>query len=137
MFKEFAIPADPEQIPRARGEILGFLEEQGCPQESCFEIGMAVQEALANATLHGCKQSHDLIVNVQVETKATGATIVVRDPGPGFDVEGIRDPASPEGLQAASGRGIAMMRAYMDEVTFAHGGSEVRMRKLWKAAQGA
>jgi serine/threonine-protein kinase RsbW len=137
MFKAFAIPGDPEQIPRARSEILSFLEEQGCPEESCFEIGMALQEALANATVHGCKQNHASMVNVQVETNGSGATIVVRDPGPGFDVGGVRDPASSEGLEAPSGRGIAMMRAYMDDVTFARGGSEVRMHKLWKATEPA
>lgn len=137
MFKAFAIPGNPEQIPRARSEILGFLEEQGCPEESCFEIGMALQEALANAIVHGCKKNDGLMVSVQVETNGAGATIVVRDPGPGFDVAGVRDPASSEGLAAANGRGITMMRAYMDDVTFARGGSEVRLHKAWKAAQGA
>jgi serine/threonine-protein kinase RsbW len=137
MFKAFAIPGDREQIPRARSEILGFLEEQGCPEETCFEIGMALQEALANAIVHGCKQNAALMANVQVETNSSGATIVVRDPGTGFDVAEVRDPASSEGLEAPSGRGITMMRAYMDDVTFARGGSEVRMHKQWKAAQGA
>ena len=137
MLKAFAIPGDPEQIPRARADILSFLEQQGCPEETCFEIGMALQEALANAIVHGCKRNHALMVNVMVETNGAGATIVVRDPGPGFDVAAVRNPASSEGLEAPSGRGITMMRAYMDDVAFARAGSEVRMHKDWKAVPGA
>lgn len=137
MFRAFAITANPDQIPQARAEILGFLEKQGCPEESCFEIGMALQEALANAIVHGCQKNESLMVNVQVETNGQGASIVVRDPGRGFNVDGVRDPASADGMVAQSGRGITMMRAYVDEVTFGRGGSEVHMRKNWKAAQGA
>ena len=92
MFRAFAIPAHLDQIAHARSEILGFLEEQNCPEESRFEIGMALQEALANAILHGCKTSSALMVNVQVETSGTGASIIVRDPGPGFDWAQVRDP---------------------------------------------
>jgi serine/threonine-protein kinase RsbW len=137
MFKEFAIPGDLDHIARARSEVLGFLEEQGCPEEGVFEIGMALQEALANAVIHGCGQNGALMIHVQVETNGDGATIVVRDPGPGFDLEKVRDPASSDGKVALSGRGVAMMRAYMDDVSYARGGSEVRMHKRWQAAQGA
>jgi len=49
----------------------------------------------------------------------------------------VRDPASVNGRVAQSGRGLAMMRAYMDDVAFTRGGSEVRMQKRWKAAQSA
>lgn len=135
MLRTFAIPANPEQIPQARAEILGFLEEQGCPEEGCFEIGMALQEALANAIVHGCKGDEALLINVQVETNGNSVTIIVRDPGPGFRVDGVRDPASADGLAAQSGRGITMMRAYLDDVSFERGGSAVRLRKNWKAAR--
>jgi serine/threonine-protein kinase RsbW len=137
MLKAFAIPGHPDQIPRARSEILSFLGEHGCPEETCFDIGMALQEALANAVVHGCRNKETLMINVQVETNGEGATIVIRDPGPGFDVAGVRDPASGDGMVAQSGRGLAMMRAYMDEVAFGRGGSEVRMHKHWKTVQRA
>jgi serine/threonine-protein kinase RsbW len=137
MFRTFAIPGHTDQIPAARSEILSFLEEQGCPEETCFEIGMALQEALANAILHGCKQNQALMLSIQVGTNGDGATLVIRDPGSGFAVTEVRDPASADGRVAQTGRGLAMMRAYMDDVTFTRGGSEVRMHKRWKAAQSA
>jgi serine/threonine-protein kinase RsbW len=137
MFRNFSIPGHIAQIAPARSEIMTFLEAQGCPEESCFEIGMAVQEALANAILHGCKQSEALTVSVEVATNDEGTTIVIRDQGPGFDVTQVRDPASVNGRVAQSGRGLAMMRAYMDDVAFTRGGSEVRMQKRWKTAQSA
>ena len=134
MLRAFAIPADPDQIPLVRAEVLHLLEEQGCPEEVCFDIGMAFQEAVANAVIHGCKNDPALKVHVEVETNGAGATIMVRDPGPGFDEAATRDPASPDGLVASSGRGIAMMRAYMDNISFARNGSEVRLQKRWKTA---
>jgi serine/threonine-protein kinase RsbW len=137
MLKAFAVSGDPDQIPKVRHEVAAFLEEQGCPEESCFEIGMALQEALANAVIHGCGQKKELMVSLLVETNGDGTMIVVRDPGPGFVLTELRDPATREGLAALSGRGVTMMRAYMDDVEFAHGGSEVRMRKRWKAGKGA
>ena len=137
MFRAFAIPGHPDEIARARSEILGFLEEHGCPEESCFDIGMALQEALANAGLRGCRRNAELTATVEVETNGEEASIIMRDPGPGFDVGGVRDPASAEGKIAQSGRGLALMRAYMDDVTFARGGSEVRLQKSWKVAQPA
>jgi len=137
MLREFAIPANPDQIPHLRREVLRFLEEQGCPEEFCFDVGMALQEALANAILHGCKSNEAHSVTVEVQTSGEDATVVVRDPGPGFDRAAARDPASPDALTATSGRGLLMMRAYMDEVTFARNGSEIRLRKRWKAAQRA
>jgi serine/threonine-protein kinase RsbW len=127
--RQFTIPGSPEAIPEARQKILDFLEQQGCPEESAFEVGMAVQEALANAVVHGCNSDPGRMVRVAVTSDASGVSIVIHDPGPGFDPGQVRDVTSSEGRVAHGGRGIPMMKAYMDEVSYSDGGREVRMRK--------
>ena len=55
--------------------------------------------------------------------------ITVRDPGPGFDPKAVADPLAPENVLKPSGRGIFLINGLMDDVEFADGGRELRMRK--------
>jgi anti-sigma regulatory factor (Ser/Thr protein kinase) len=56
--------------------------------------------------------------------------IVVRDPGPGFDVTAVPNPLEGSGLTKASGRGVFLINQFMDEVQYEDEGREVRMRML-------
>ena len=56
-------------------------------------------------------------------------TIVVRDPGTGFDPKAVPDPLEGENVLKSSGRGVFLINQLMDEVAFADGGREVQMRK--------
>lgn len=131
MHREITIPGSPDSIPGARRELMEFLKQQGCPEDSAFEVGMAVQEALANAILHGCNSNPALHVTMELLSGPSGVFITIQDPGPGFDLSQILDLSSEEGSTSSNGRGIHMMKAYMDDVTFAQQGREVRMRKNW------
>ena len=55
--------------------------------------------------------------------------IVVRDPGPGFDLTAVPDPMSAKNKLKSSGRGIFLINELMDEVRYEDGGREIRMRK--------
>ena len=55
--------------------------------------------------------------------------IIVRDEGEGFDASAVPDPTEPESLLMTSGRGLHLMRALMDDVSFEENGTVVRMRK--------
>ena len=133
MHREITIPGSPDSIPGARRELMEFLKQQGCPEDSAFEVGMAVQEALANAVLHGCNSNPELHVTIKASSDPAGVSIIIQDPGSGFDLSQVPDPSSDEGRTSSNGRGIHMMKAYMDDVTFAQQGREVRMRKIWES----
>src|SRR5215470_1572058 len=105
MHREITIPGDPDSIPGARQELMEFLEQQGCPEDRAFEVGMAVQEALANAVLHGCKSNPELRVTMKVSSDRSGVSIIIQDPGPGFDVSQVPDPSSDETRTSSNGRG--------------------------------
>ena len=108
----------------------------GLDDEGLHWVGVAVRESVINAIKHG--NCHDADKRVHLEfTPLTdngrpGLAIRVRDEGGGFDPEDIPDPLAPENLLKASGRGIFLIRSFMDEMTLRRapeGGMEVVMVK--------
>ena len=122
-----------EAISPAVDEVLGVIDRMGCAAGKEFEVETSVREALANAIRHGCRRDPEKKVQVCVACDDTrGMLIVVRDPGPGFDVESIPSPVEGENLFSQGGRGIFLINQLMDEVEFDRGGAVVRMRKAPK-----
>lgn len=77
----------------------------------------------------------DRRVTVTVTLTKSEAKFVIRDEGPGFDPSSLPDPTDPENLLKASGRGIMLIRTFLDEVTFNEKGNEVTLIKRRKSAQ--
>ncbi len=123
------IPTDLEAARAAAEEMLGAVEACGCGVEILFAIRLALEEALANAIKHGNRYDPSKRITVTVETDAESTIITVADEGAGFDPCCIPDPTVDENLEKPGGRGIMLMRAYMDDVAYNEGGNEVRMVK--------
>jgi serine/threonine-protein kinase RsbW len=128
---EVSIPANVAAISPVVDAVMAQIhKEHARAEEVEFAIETALREALANAILHGCKQNSAKQVLCKVSCDSVGAVqITVRDPGEGFDPASISDPLSGGNLLADHGRGVYLIRHLMDEVHFADGGREVRMRK--------
>ena len=93
-------------------------------------IELALQEAVANAIRHGCRGDVTKKLQCSVNIDSAGEVMItVRDPGPGFDPQTVADPLAPENMLKPSGRGIFLINGLMDDVEFADGGRELRMRK--------
>ena len=108
----------------------------GLDEEALHWVGVALRESVINAIKHG--NCSDVRKRVHVEftvlqgDAVPGLAIRVRDEGCGFDPSTIADPLAQENLLKSTGRGILMMRSFMDEMTFQRteeGGMEVRMLK--------
>jgi serine/threonine-protein kinase RsbW len=112
----------------------------GLDEDSVHWVGVAIRECVINAIKHG--NQHDISKRVFVEfataTQGVPEMIIrVRDQGSGFDPEAVADPLAPENLLKGSGRGIFLIRNFMDEVDLQRapqGGMEVRMVKRGHAA---
>lgn len=102
-------------------------------EETCYWVGMAVREALANAIKHGNKLNPDKRVFVEVRLDPQQVLeVVIEDEGDGFNPEAVADPTDPSNLLRSSGRGVFYMRQFMDEVHFSpaeQGGTRLRLRK--------
>ena len=93
-------------------------------------IELSVQEALANAVIHGAKEDPTKTVECLVSSDDDrGVLIVVRDPGPGFLPDAIPTCTVGENVYSNHGRGIFLINQLMDEVEFRKNGTEIRMVK--------
>ena len=95
-----------------------------------MEIELALREALANAIVDGNQEDPHKPVYVKRRCAADGeVSITVEDEGNRFENGVVPDPISRENLMKTGGRGIYLMRAFIDEVHFENGGSAMHMRK--------
>ena len=108
----------------------------GLDDEAVHWVGVAIRESVINAIKHGNRNDTGKHVFVEFETGLYDETaelkIRVRDQGAGFDPQEVADPLAPENLLKASGRGIFLIRSFMDHVSLQRapeGGMEIRMIK--------
>lgn len=109
--------------------IAHHAESFGFDQHELMAVRISLQEALANAVLHGNRCDPNKEVTIQYSIDDEGIRICVTDQGDGFDPEMVPDPRSPDLLAEPGGRGLLMMRHLMTEVRFNAGGNSVQ---LWK-----
>lgn len=130
------LPAQPGSIHTVSEGLTQLLERKGWPEDEIIKIDLALQEALANGIRHGCKGDPSKYIQCVVTCDAAGELmIVVRDPGPGFDVDRVPNPLEADNMLKSSGRGVFLINQLMDEVAFGDGGREVQMKKRMPAAE--
>jgi len=128
--KRLAIPSNFAQAAKVREAILDEVAKLGYSEPSIFAIKLALEECLNNAIRHGNHMDESKRICVEYESDAKKVHIVISDEGKGFDPLDVPDPTADENLEKPSGRGIMLMRAYMDEVLYSPNGSRVEMVKL-------
>jgi serine/threonine-protein kinase RsbW len=106
------------------------VRDTKCIDGKADAVELALQEALANAVIHGAKEDPSKIVECVVACdEQRGVLIIVRDPGPGFDPKTIPSCTVGENLYSNHGRGIFLINQLMDEVEFRKNGTEIHMVK--------
>jgi CheY-like chemotaxis protein len=152
---DFVLENDPSLLSVLRALQQEAAESMGLVDATdCIRLGIALEEALTNAMYHGnlevdsevrqrgygayvrqaqerCGQPpyRDRRVHVSVRLSLTEAVYVIRDEGPGFDPSGLPDPRDPANLDRASGRGLLLIRTFMDEVTYNPAGNQITLVK--------
>ncbi|HPD47227.1 MAG TPA: ATP-binding protein [Anaerohalosphaeraceae bacterium] len=110
-------------------ELLKDVEGQGFDEDAVFAIHLAMEEAFLNAVKHGNRDDKTKRVHVECRIEPAKFDITIADEGSGFDPDSLPDPRSEENLFRSNGRGVLLMRAYMDVVEFNETGNCVRMIK--------
>lgn len=106
------------------------LRFAGLSGESLEHATLAIREAAANAVQHGNGAGSELPVELSIRIERDQLVVRVRDAGEGFDLDALPDPLAPENLLKPKGRGIFLMKRFMDEVEFEFDtGTVVTMRK--------
>ena len=148
-----------ENDPSCVAAVVKHVTAQCCrfgitTEQEQVRVAVALEEAILNAMIHGNlevgselrerpddafrrlieQRRNDPVfasrrVRLQCEVDPQRASIVVRDEGPGFDVRSLPDPRDADSLLRASGRGVLLMRTFMDEVNYNDTGNEVTLIK--------
>ena len=127
--KKWVIPSDLESASKVKDEVLRLVAGEGYGQAATFAIKLALEEGLNNAIRHGNRGDRSKTVEVMSDIDARKLAITIVDQGRGFDPQAVPDPTADENLEKPSGRGIMLMRAYMDEVRFNPRGNRLYMVK--------
>jgi anti-sigma regulatory factor (Ser/Thr protein kinase) len=151
----FTLGNDSILIPPLVNYLVSHLSRLHTFEENIqLRVGVALEEALLNAMYHGnleldseLRQDgsdayyrlaevrrheppfQDRRLHVRLHLTAQEVTFVVRDEGPGFDPGKLPDPTDPANLERASGRGMLLIRTFMDEVTFNSRGNQITLVK--------
>ena len=137
------MPSKPQRIEvvlETRIESIALAEEVGVrvaaaagfDEDDQYKIGLAVHEAVMNAFQYGNEQRRERKIHVVFELLHEKLVIHVTDQGTGFRLEDVPDPREDENVLGESGRGVLLMKAFMDEfdvLVSAGGGAEVVMAK--------
>lgn len=107
-----------ESVNRAESIAAETAARVGFSEDDQSNIAMAVREATVNAVLHGNAYDPEKKVFVVYESSTDALVIKITDQGRGLDPVHVPDPLAPENLMKGSGRGIFLIRAFMDEVKF-------------------
>lgn len=104
-----------ESVDSAEALALGAARTAGLTEEELQKIAMAVRESMVNAVVHGNRYSAHKKVRLTIASRPGRLTVKIADEGEGFDYDDLPDPLAPENLLRSSGRGIFLIRAFMDE----------------------
>ena len=113
--QEVKLDSTLDSVDVAEDMVKRFAEQIGFSEDDVHQIGMAVRESVVNAVVHGNCYSAQKKVTVALEGASDRLTIKIQDQGVGFDLEEVPDPLASENLMRKSGRGLFLIRAFMDE----------------------
>jgi serine/threonine-protein kinase RsbW len=121
-----------ESVDVAEEIVLKAAKDLGIEEDDRGQIGMAIRECMVNAVVHGNRYNAKKRVHLMVETTPSSLIVTIGDEGEGFDMSSLPDPLAEENLLRQSGRGLLLIRAFMDDFDLhprPGGGTEVRIVK--------
>lgn len=117
-------------VAHSATEAVGRLA--GLDEEAALDTALAVREAVINAVVHGNREAEGVEVSLELSAGTEGLVARIGDRGAGFAPDAQPDPTDAENLMKSSGRGLLLMRSFVDEISFRSrrgGGTEVELVK--------
>ena len=127
----FKLASTMDSVAEVEAAAEKLTQTAGLDEDEGFRVVMAVREAAVNAVLHGNGYDPNKQITVGLENNGKSLVITIADEGEGLDPEKITDPLAPENLLRGTGRGIFLIRSFLDEVHFRqlHPGTELTLVK--------
>jgi serine/threonine-protein kinase RsbW len=129
-----SLESDPDQCALVIAKLLEQLDRFEWTNRDVFAIHMSMEESILNAIRHGNCCAPNKRVQVRIDLDSSRFYAKITDEGSGFKLEDIPDPTLEENLENTSGRGVMLIRVFMDKVAYNDKGNSVELFKV-KAAQ--
>ena len=113
--EQYVLDSTLQSVDKAESIVIKAARDMGFDDDDQHQIGMAVRECMVNAVVHGNRYSGHKKVHLAVRSASDQMVITIADEGAGFDLNSLPDPLAQENLLRQSGRGILLIRAFMDE----------------------
>lgn len=126
---ERRIPSVLAEGRRAVEDCLSRVERVGAGPRDVLALRHGLHEAVTNAIRHGNRQDPQKQVRISVQLLSDSVQVEVEDEGTGFQVQSVADPTAIENQERPGGRGLLMMRHFMNDVQYNDRGNCVRMIK--------
>jgi len=117
-FYHIEIESDPNNLITVEEFVNYFAKDMGLTNDQLSVLLLAVTEATTNAIIHANKCDASKTVSIRAHIEDSKLIVNVKDEGKGFDPSTIPDPTKPENLLKDSGRGVYLMKVYMDDVKY-------------------
>jgi len=126
---EERIPSITKEGSATLDKLLAELKSQQWLEQDVFAVHLSLEEAIVNAILHGNAGDPKKLVEITFQVSETELRVEIIDEGSGFNPDALPDPTADENLEKPSGRGVMLMRHYMDHVQYNKAGNQVVMVK--------
>jgi serine/threonine-protein kinase RsbW len=125
--RSVVLSSTPSAVVDVFRQIQPGLQANGFSEEDIFAIHLALEEAFINAVKHGNKMEPSKAVKIDYAIEPDKIEINMTDEGEGFDPEVIPDPRYGDNLYKPAGRGMLLMRSFMDVLEYNKKGNSLRM----------
>lgn len=126
---EITIKSDTSAGQAVQERIVKLLEVLSFSPRDVFGVRLALEEALVNAIKHGNRMDPAKMVRISCQINKDKVRIEIEDEGPGFNPEEVPDPTADENLERPCGRGIMLMRSFMNLIEYNDVGNRVILEK--------
>lgn len=128
-YKSIVIESESSAVGRVFEHLLGEAREHGFGKDDLFAIHLALEEAIVNAIKHGNDNDPTQKIRIRYLINDEKFEVSIADSGKGFRPDEVPDPRLEENLYKPCGRGMLLMKSYMDTVEYNKAGNEVHMLK--------
>ena len=125
--RSVVVSSTPAAVADVYRNMVPALQAQHFSEEDVFAVHLALEEAFINAVKHGNKMEPSKAIKIDYAIERDKIEICITDEGAGFDPEVIPDPRYGDNLYKPAGRGMLLMRSFMDVVEYTDRGNSVRM----------
>ena len=112
------VSSDPEILPELEEYIIKIAREVNLDDSKINNLALSFSEAISNCMKHGNRFDKSKTVSITVNINDSKLTIVLKDEGKGFDLKAVPDPTKPENILKDSGRGIHIMKNFLDDLRY-------------------